>query len=135
VLEYRVILLLRTSAALLALSALALLIRPGTVIGLIGLTSSRELEWGFRLIGLLVASMGALITLVAAFLGERGLRQTAAILMLTSVSFAILLLFSPGDGVYGTFSWSFLNWALLPVISLLSKVADVIAKANPQPLL
>ena len=49
VLEYRVILLLRTSAALLALSALALLIRPGTVIGLLGLTSSRELEWSFRL--------------------------------------------------------------------------------------
>ena len=95
-LEYRVILLLRTSAALLALSALALLIRPGAVIGLIGLTSSRELEWGFRLIGLLVASLAALMTLVAAFFGERGLRQTAAILMLTSVSFAILLLFSPG---------------------------------------
>jgi hypothetical protein len=107
VLEYRVILLLRTSAALLALSALALLIRPGTVIGLIGLTSSRELEWGFRLIGLLVASMGALMTLVAAFLGERGLRQTAAILMLTSVSFAILLLFSPGG-------WGL--WHLLLVI-------------------
>ena len=106
-LEYRVILLLRTSAALLALSALALLIRPGTVIGLIGLTSSRELEWGFRLIGLLVASMGALMTLVAAFLGERGLRQTAAILMLTSVSFAILLLFSPGG-------WGL--WHLLLVI-------------------
>jgi len=107
VLEYRVILLLRTSAALLALSALALLIRPGTVIGLIGLTSSRELEWGFRLIGLLVASMGTLMTLVAAFLGERGLRQTAAILMLTSVSFAILLLFSPGG-------WGL--WHLLLVI-------------------
>jgi hypothetical protein len=107
VLEYRVILLLRTSAALLALSALALLIRPGTVIGLIGLTSSRELEWGFRLIGLLVASMGALMTLVAAFLGERGLRQTAAILMLTSASFAILLLFSPGG-------WGL--WHLLLVI-------------------
>ena len=106
-LEYRVILLLRTSAALLALSALALLIRPGTVIGLIGLTSSRELEWGFRLIGHLVASMAALMTLVAAFLGERGLRQTAAILMLTSVSFAILLLFSPGG-------WGF--WHLLLVM-------------------
>ena len=106
-LEYRVILLLRTSAALLALSALALLIRPGTVIGLIGLTSSRELEWGFRLIGLLVASMAALLTLVSAFLGERGLRQTAAILMLTSVSFAILLLFSPGG-------WGL--WHLLLVI-------------------
>ena len=89
--------MLRSSAALLALSALALFIRPGTVIGLIGLTSSRELEWGFRLIGLLVASMAALITLVAAFLGERGLRQAAAILILTNVSFAILLLFSPGE--------------------------------------
>jgi len=107
VLEYRVILLLRTSAALLALSALALLIRPGSVIGLIGLTSSRELEWGLRLIGLLVASMAALITLVAAFLGERGLRQAAAILMLTSASFAILLLFSPSG-------WGF--WKVLLII-------------------
>jgi hypothetical protein len=51
--------------------------------------------------------MGALMTLVAAFLGERGLRQTAAILMLTSVSFAILLLFSPGG-------WGL--WHLLLVI-------------------
>ena len=113
-LEYRVILLLRTSAALLTLSALALLVRPGTAIGLIGLTSSRELEWGFRLIGLLVASMGALMTLVAAFLGERGLRQTAAILMLTSASFAILLLFSPGG-------WGL--WHLLLVMLELSFAA------------
>jgi len=107
VLEYRVTLLLRTSAALLALSALALLTRPGTAIGLLGLTSSRELEWGFRLVGLLGATLAALMTLVAAFLGERALRQCAAILMLTSVSFAILLLFSPGG-------WSL--WLLLLVI-------------------
>ena len=106
-LEYRVTLLLRTSAALLALSALALLTRPGTAIGLLGLTSSRELEWGFRLVGLLGATLAALMTLVAAFLGERALRQCAAILMLTSVSFAILLLFSPGG-------WSL--WLLLLVI-------------------
>jgi len=107
VLEYRVTLLLRSTALLLGVMALALIIRPGNAISIIGLTSSRELEWGFRLIGLLVASMGALMTLVAAFLGERGLRQTAAILMLTSVSFAILLLFSPGG-------WGL--WHLLLVI-------------------
>ena len=106
-LEYRVTLLLRSTALLLGVMALALIIRPGNAISIIGLTSSRELEWGFRLIGLLVASMGALMTLVAAFLGERGLRQTAAILMLTSVSFAILLLFSPGG-------WGL--WHLLLVI-------------------
>ena len=106
-LEYRVTLLLRSTALLLGVMALALIIRPGNAISIIGLTSSRELEWGFRLIGLLVASMGALMTLVAAFLGERGLRQTATILMLTSVSFAILLLFSPGG-------WGL--WHLLLVI-------------------
>ena len=106
--------MLRSSAVLLALSALALLIRPGTVIGLIGLTSSRELEWGLRLIGLLVVSMAALITLVAAFLGERGLRQAAAILMLTSASFAILLLFSPSG-------WGF--WNVLLVILALTLAA------------
>ena len=110
-LEYRVILLLRTSAALLALSALALLIRPGTVIGLIGLTSSRELEWGFRLIGLLVASMAALLTLVAAFLGERGLRQAAVIMILTSAATAVLLLFMPG------------GWNLWKILLMLLQVA------------
>jgi hypothetical protein len=107
VLEYRVTTLLRTSAALLALTALALLIRPASVIGLLDLTSSRELEWSFRLVGLLVVSLAALMTLIAAFLGERGLRQTAAILMLTSAGFAILLLFSPSG-------WGF--WHVLLVI-------------------
>ena len=95
-LEYRVILLLRTGAALLALSALALLIRPGNIIGLIDLTSSRELEWGFRLIGITNLALAALITLAAAFLGERGLRQAAAIMLLTSAATAVLLLFMPG---------------------------------------
>ena len=106
-LEYRVILLLRTSAALLALSALALLIRPDTVIGLIDLTSSRELEWGFRLIGITNLALAALITLAAAFLGERGLRQAAAIMLLTSAATAVLLLFMPGG-------WGL--WHLLLVI-------------------
>ena len=95
-LEYRVILLLRTGAALLALSALALLIRPGNIIGLIDLTSSRELEWGFRLIGITNLALAALITLAAAFLGERGLRQAAAIMLLKSAATAVLLLFMPG---------------------------------------
>ena len=106
-LEYRVILLLRTSAALLALSALALLIRPDTVIGLIDLTSSRELEWGFRLIGITNWALAALITLAAAFFGERGLRQAAAIMLLTSAATAVLLLFMPGG-------WGL--WHLLLVI-------------------
>ena len=106
-LEYRVILLLRTGAALLALSALALLIRPGNIIGLIDLTSSRELEWGFRLIGITNLALAALITLAAAFLGERGLRQAAAIMLLTSAATAVLLLFMPGG-------WGL--WHLLLVI-------------------
>ena len=110
-LEYRVILLLRTSAALLALSALALLIRPGTVIGLIGLTSSRELEWGFRLIGITNLALAALISLAAAFLGERGLRQAAAIMILTSAATAILLFFMPG------------GWNLWKILLILLQIA------------
>ena len=110
-LEYRVILLLRTGAALLALSALALLIRPGTVIGLIGLTSSRELEWGFRLIGITNLALAALISLAAAFLGERGLRQAAAIMLLTSAATAVLLLFMPG------------GWNLWQILLMLLQIA------------
>jgi len=96
VLEYRVTLLLRSTALLLGVMALALIIRPGNAISIIGLTSSRELEWGFRLIGITNLALAALISLAAAFLGERGLRQAAAIMILTSAATAILLFFMPG---------------------------------------
>ena len=95
-LEYRVTFLLRSTALLLGLMALALIIKPGNVISTIGLTSSRELEWGFRLIGITNLALAALISLAAAFLGERGLRQAAAIMILTSSVTAVLLLFMPG---------------------------------------
>jgi hypothetical protein len=104
-------LLLRTGAAILALSALALLIRPGNIIGLIGLTSSRELEWGFRLIGITNLALAALISLAAAFLGERGLRQAAAIMILTSAATAVLLLFMPGE------------WNLWKILLILLQIA------------
>jgi len=96
VLEYRVTLLLRSTALLLGVMALALIIRPGNAISIIGLTSSRELEWGFRLIGITNLALAALISLAAAFLGERGLRQAAAIMILTSAATAVLLFFMPG---------------------------------------
>ena len=95
-LEYRVTLLLRSTALLLGVMALALIIRPGNAISIIGLTSSRELEWGFRLIGITNLALAALISLAAAFLGERGLRQAAVIMTLTSSATAVLLLFMPG---------------------------------------
>ena len=95
-LEYRVILLLRSTALLLGVSALAFLIRPGSAISLLGLTSSRDLEWGFRLTGIANLALAALLSLGAAFLGERGLRQSAAIMILTTAAMAILLLFLPG---------------------------------------
>ena len=95
-LEYRVTLLLRSTALLLGVMALALIIRPGNAISIIGLTSSRELEWGFRLIGITNLALAALISLAAAFLGERGLRQAAAIMILTSAATAVLLFFMPG---------------------------------------
>ena len=95
-LEYRVTFLLRSTALLLGVMALALIIRPGNAISVIGLTSSRELEWGFRLIGITNLALAALISLAAAFLGERGLRQAAVIMTLTSSATAVLLLFMPG---------------------------------------
>jgi len=111
VLEYRVTLLLRSTALLLGVMALALIIRPGNAISIIGLTSSRELEWGFRLIGITNLALAAFISLVAAFLGERGLRQAAAIMILTSAATAVLLLFMPG------------GWNLWKILLMLLQVA------------
>jgi hypothetical protein len=111
VLEYRVTLLLRSTALLLGVMALALIIRPGNAISVIGLTSSRELEWGFRLIGITNLALAALISLAAAFLGERGLRQAAAIMILTSAATAVLLLFMPG------------GWNLWKILIMLLQIA------------
>lgn len=110
-LEYRVTLLLRSTALLLGVMALALIIRPGNAISIIGLTSSRELEWGFRLIGITNLALAAFISLVAAFLGERGLRQAAAIMILTSAATAVLLLFMPGE------------WNLWKILLILLQIA------------
>ena len=110
-LEYRVTLLLRSTALLLGVMALALIIRPGNAISIIGLTSSRELEWGFRLIGISNLALAALISLAAAFLGERGLRQAAAIMLLTSAATAVLLLFMPG------------GWNLWKILLILLQIA------------
>ena len=110
-LEYRVTLLLRSTALLLGVMALALIIRPGNAISIIGLTSSRELEWGFRLIGITNLALAAFISLVAAFLGERGLRQAAAIMILTSAASAVLLLFMPGE------------WNLWKILLILLQIA------------
>lgn len=110
-LEYRVTLLLRSTALLLGVMALALMIRPGNAISIIGLTSSRELEWGFRLIGITNLALAALISLAAAFLGERGLRQAAAIMILTSAATAVLLFFMPG------------GWNLWKILLILLQIA------------
>lgn len=90
------ILLLRSTAVLLAVTALALLIRPKNVISLLDLTSSRELEWSFRVIGVANFGLAALMSLVAAFLGERGLRQAAAVSMIICAAAGVLLVFLPG---------------------------------------
>ena len=110
-LEYRVTLLLRSTALLLGVMALALIVRPGNAISIIGLTSSRELEWSFRLIGITNLALAALISLAAAFLGERGLRQAAAIMILTSAATAVLLLFMPG------------GWNLWQILLMLLQIA------------
>lgn len=110
-LEYRVTVLLRSTALLLGVMALALIIRPGNAISIIGLTSSRELEWGFRLIGITNLALAALISLAAAFLGERGLRQAAAIMILTSAATAVLLFFMPG------------GWNLWKILLILLQIA------------
>ena len=110
-LEYRVTLLLRSTALLLGVMALALIIRPGNAISIIGLTSSRELEWGFRLIGITNLALAALISLSAAFLGERGLRQAAAIMILTTAATAVLLFFMPG------------GWNLWKILLILLQIA------------
>ena len=91
-------LILRVHASLLFFLALALAIRPSTVVEFVGFKTpavTAELLWSFRLTGVLLLLPALLGPVVAAFAGERGLRQAAAGMAVISVCIGVVTLFAP----------------------------------------
>ncbi len=103
----RAALILRLAATLFFFAAIALIIRPAALAAIFGLaptTISNELVWTLRLMGATFLIPALLAPLVAAFVGERGLRQAAAGMAFIAVGIGTLLLFIPGRWSVGKFS-------------------------------
>ena len=98
---------LRIAAGLFFLGAVALMIRPDLVassMGVSALALSPELRWALRFMGVILLIPSVLAPLVAAFAGERGLRQACAAMAFISAGIAAFTLFSPGKVSSGKIS-------------------------------
>lgn len=100
----RTALALRLGATVFFFAALALIIKPATAATFFGFPTtsfSPELLWTVRIMGATFLMPALLGPLVAAFAGERGLRQAAAGLAFISLGISTTLLFTPGRWATG----------------------------------
>jgi hypothetical protein len=109
----RVALALRAGAILFFLASLALLFKPELLTHYMGFTLAvitPELRWVLRLMGAVFLIPALLGPLVAAFAGERGLRQAASGMAFISLAIATLILFAPVKWGPGMLSISALGY-------------------------
>lgn len=109
----RAALVLRLAATCFFFAAAALIIRPAAVAEIFGYapgTVTNELAWTFRLMGGTFLIPALLAPLVAAFAGERGLRQAAAGMAFISLGLGSLILFTPGAWSWGKISTALLSF-------------------------
>lgn len=100
----RAALTLRLGATVFFFAAIALIIKPANVATFFGFPTksfSPELLWTLRVMGATFLIPALLGPLVAAFAGERGLRQAAAGLAFISLGITTTLLFTPGRWATG----------------------------------
>lgn len=100
----RAALTLRLGATLFFFAAVALIIKPGEVATFFGFahkTLTPELLWSLRVMGATFLIPALLGPVVAAFAGERGLRQAAAGLAFICLGISTTMLFTPGSWAWG----------------------------------
>ena len=105
----RAALTLRLGATVFFFAAMALIIKPGNVATFFGYGSrslTPELLWTLRVMGTSFFIPALLGPLVAAFAGERGLRQAAAGLAFISLGISTTMLFTPGRWAWGKLIFS-----------------------------
>ena len=93
-------LLLRLGAGVIGLSALIALIKPNLAATFLGLPLDLDpalILWNIRVSAALSLPLSAFMALSAAFLPERALRQSGAVMVAFSLLIGVLMLFSPGS--------------------------------------
>ena len=105
----RTALTLRIGATLFFFLAIALIIKPGNVATFFGYETrslTPELLWTLRVMGASLFIPALLGPLVAAFAGERGLRQAAAGLAFISLGISTIILLTPGRWAWGKLTFA-----------------------------
>ena len=109
----RAALTLRLGATLSFFAAIALILQPGeaaTFFGFASKTLTPELLWSLRIMGATFLVPALLGPVVAAFAGERGLRQAAAGMAFLCLGISTTILFAPGKWAWGKLSFAGLGY-------------------------
>ena len=98
-LSSRVAFVLRTQALLFFLTSVGLIVQPLKIAAALGFASSSlstQLSWTLRTLGVMLLVPALLAPLVAAFAGERGLRQASSGMGFIMTALSAWMPFSPG---------------------------------------
>ena len=93
----RVRIVLRTGSAVFGLSALALTITPAIFNALLGLTSTPELEWSMRMIGITLVALAGNMFSVASRGSEASVRFSGRVMQVSALALGVLTLIIPAS--------------------------------------
>jgi hypothetical protein len=91
----RLRLVLRTGSIVFGLSALALILIPATFNGLLGLTTSPELEWAMRMIGITLVALAGNMFSVSSRGSEASVVFSGRVMLASAFALGVLTLMLP----------------------------------------
>lgn len=91
----RLRLVLRTGSIVFGLSALALILVPATFNGLLGLTTSLELEWAMRMIGITLVALAGNMFSVSNRGSEASVLFSGRVMLTSAFALGVLTLLLP----------------------------------------
>ena len=91
----RLRLVLRAGSLVFGLSALALVFAPNIFNGLLGLTSSPELEWAMRMIGITLVALSGNMFSVSRFGSSESVLFSGRVMLVSAFALGILTLLLP----------------------------------------
>ena len=100
--------ILRTGSLVFGLSALTLLIFPTFFNELLGLKSTKELEWAMRMIGITLIALSGNMFSVAKFGQESSVLFSAKVMLVSAFALGVLTLTIPA-----TLNWFIVSYAIV----------------------
>ena len=91
----RLRLVLRTGSIVFGLSAVALIVVPGVFNGLLGLTTTADLEWAMRMIGITLVALSGNMFSVASRGSDESVTFSGRVMLVSAFALGVLTLMLP----------------------------------------